>query len=330
MAELIDVRRIYSDGFHNAFTDLLRWRGRYYLTFRQSDNHGLQPPGHVLVMHSADLGSWDICGRISTGGDDRDPKLIDAGDRLGLILGTWYVRWQDGSIANTPHDLVSQVTVSRDGTCWPVPRQCYSPNYWLWRVLPAEDRFVCAAYHFPRREDRLMRSVHLLVSDDLVDWRLHCFMREGYGSGEPVLYQPEPGVLHCVLRATEPDNHSWLGRSRTPYTQWEWADLGAMIHAPVVLKVADRWICAGRSQPKDLPPGTVEPDSGHHTSVWDITDGRAEHLLTVPSAGDCSYCGLAFAPDGTVAMSYYSQHEWMPLPPGQPTPADIFLARFRL
>ena len=40
------------------------------------------------------------------------------------------------------------------------------------------------------------------------------------------------------------------------------------------------------------------------------------------------YCGLAHAPGGEVAMSYYSQHERLPLPSGQPTPDDIFLARF--
>jgi hypothetical protein len=85
---------------------------------------------------------------------------------------------------------------------------------------------------------------------------------------------------------------------------------------------------AGRSQPHDLPEGTVAPASGHHTSVWALTDDRPEHLLTVPSAGDCSYCGLAHGPAGEVLMSYYSQHERLPLPDGQPTPDDIFLARF--
>jgi len=31
-------------------------------------------------------------------------------------------------------------------------------------------------------------------------------------------------------------------------------------------------------------------------------------------------------PDREVVMSYYSQHERLPLPEGQPTPSDIFLA----
>jgi hypothetical protein len=330
MADLHRVDTVRADGCHNAFTDLLRWQDHYYLTFRTAESHGIHPPGDALVLRSSDLERWETCARIRTGGDDRDPKLIDAGDRLGIVFGTWYPRWSDGSLPNTPFDLVSHITVSRDGECWSAPRQVYGVNYWLWRVLPAEGAYYCAAYHFPRREDRLMRSVHLLQSEDLFDWRLVSFMREGGGTGEPVLYQPAPGVLHCVARALEPDNHSWLGKSRAPYTEWEWIDLGVMIHAPVVLKVGDEWICAGRSQPRDLPPGTCAPDSGAHLSVWALRSDRAEHLLTVPSAGDCSYAGLAFDPDGRVAMSYYSQHARLPLPKGPPTPVDVFLARFTL
>ena len=330
MAKLLRLDTVYADGYHNAFTDLIRWQDHYYLAFRTAGSHGLQPPGDILVLRSRDLESWETCVRISTACDDRDPKLIDAGDRLGIVFGTWYPRWSDQSIANAPRDLISHIVVSRDGSCWSAPRQVYGVNYWLWRVLPAEDGYYCAAYHFAKRDDRQMRTVHLLRSEDLFDWRLVGLMREGGGSGEPVLYHPEPGVLHCVARTLEPNNHSWLGKSKAPYTTWEWTDLGVMIHAPVVLEVDDEWICAGRSQVCDLPTGTCEPDSGSHTSVWAIRDDKAEHLLTVPSAGDCSYCGLALDPDGNVAMSYYSQHERLPLPQGPPTPDDVFLARIEM
>jgi len=326
MAELLDLDRLYYDGRHNAFTDLICWQDQYYVTFRTSEHHGLPPYGEILVFRSDDLYDWEECGTISTDGDDRDPKFVDAGDRLAVVFGTWYPRWSGHSLPNAEHDLISHVVTSRDGATWSAPRQLYGVNYWLWRVLPVDDQFLCAAYHFARRDDRDMRTVHLLCSDDLLDWRLIGLMREGGGCGEPVLYRPDEGHLHCIVRTLEPNNHSWLGKSVEPYTQWEWTDLGVMIHAPVVLNVDGTWICAGRSQVCDLPEGTVEPESGAHTSVWAIEDDRARHLLTVPSGGDCSYCGLSFGPAGHVLMSYYSQHEWLPLPKGQPTPADIFLA----
>ncbi|MGA1198682.1 MAG: hypothetical protein ACO36I_19510, partial [Candidatus Latescibacterota bacterium] len=137
-----------------------------------------------------------------------------------------------------------------------------------------------------------------------------------------------------VIRTLEPDHHSWIGHSVAPYKDWAWSDLGVMIHAPVVLKVNGQWIVAGRSQESDLVDGQYQKFEGtdrtHHTSVWRIEDDKAEHILTVPSAGDCSYAGLAHGVDGEVLMSYYSQHEWLPVPTDRPTPSDVFLARFKM
>lgn len=332
MAELIELKRLVSDGTHNAFTDLLQWRGHTYLAFRKARKHGIEPPGEIVLWRSADLRTWEPCAEISTGGDDRDPKLIDAGDRLGIIFGTWYPRWSDGSVPNTPFDLISQVCVSSDGLEWSTPRQVWGVNYWLWRVFAsAGEGFFCSAYHFPWREKRTDRSIHLLHSTDLFDWHLVGMMREGDGPGEPVLYQPKPGLLHCVIRRESDDHRSWFGCSESPYTEWTWHDMGVMIHAPVVLAVDDAWIVAGRSRPGDLPPGTVPKNSGAHTTLWRIgLNGAAEHLLTVPSGGDCSYCGLVRLDNGDVLMSYYSQHEWLPQEDKGPVPADIFLARIRL
>ena len=314
----------------------MHWQGHYYLSFRTAQSHGVDPPGDVVIHRSQDLHTWEQCVRLDTGADDRDPKLIDAGDRLGVVFGSWYRRWQGLGAPNAPRDLISHVAVSRDGLCWSQPRQVYGVNYWLWRILPAEGGFYCAAYHFGVRDDRDMRTVHLLRSEDLFDWRLVGLMRSGGGPGEPVLYQPEPGILHTIVRTLEPRHHTWLGRSRAPYTSWAFDDLGVMIHAPVVIESGGGLLVAGRSQEEDLPEEALQSlgehtgGAGHHTSMWQVAGTAVEHLLTVPSAGDCSYCGLAAAPGGDVLMSYYSQHERVPLSEGRPTPADIYLARVKL
>jgi hypothetical protein len=336
VAELLRVERLFADGYHNAFTDLMKWGEHYYLGFRTAQSHGITPGGDVVIYRSGDLANWSLCTRFDTGGDDRDPKLIHAGDRLAVVFGTWFPRWGDvnKAVPNAQHDLISHVSVSRDGLSWSAPRQVYGVNYWLWRIFSDDSGFYCPAYHFARRDDRDMRTVHLLYSTDLFSWHLVTQMRSGGGPGEPVLFRTADNQLSCVVRTLEPDHHSWIGQSQAPYTEWSWRDLGVMIHAPVVLRVKDQWIVAGRSQKSDLPAGTTEgfaaTDRTHHTSVWCMDTGKAEHLLTVPSAGDCSYPGLACSPEGDVLMSYYSQHERLPLPADRPTPSDVFLARFRL
>jgi hypothetical protein len=97
MPELLSIERLFADGYHNAFTDLMRWKGHYYLGFRTAQHHNMPPYGDVVLYRSEDLASWELCGRFDTGGDDRDPKLIDGGDRLGVVFGTWIPRWGDGT-----------------------------------------------------------------------------------------------------------------------------------------------------------------------------------------------------------------------------------------
>ena len=42
-----NVRRVFYNGEHNAFTDLIRFRGKFYLTFRSC------PDGHYVVVFLA-------------------------------------------------------------------------------------------------------------------------------------------------------------------------------------------------------------------------------------------------------------------------------------
>ena len=35
-ARMVEVRKIWDRGEHNAFTDLIRWHGRWWCTFRES------------------------------------------------------------------------------------------------------------------------------------------------------------------------------------------------------------------------------------------------------------------------------------------------------
>ena len=78
----------------------------------------------------------------------------------------------------------------------------------MWRLLAADGAYWCAAYHFGRRDDRDMRTVHLLRSDELFDWRVLTQMRSGGGPGEPVLSAPESSALQCIVRIRESAHHS--------------------------------------------------------------------------------------------------------------------------
>ena len=72
---LLGVARIWDGGTHNAFTDLIRWRDRWYCTFREGDAH-VGGEGRIRVLTSADGERWTSAAWIGEAGIDlRDPKL---------------------------------------------------------------------------------------------------------------------------------------------------------------------------------------------------------------------------------------------------------------
>src|SRR5687768_8217760 len=79
-----NIRRAFHNGEHNAFTDLTRWRGQFWLTFRSSpDGHGVFASGSVVILTSADAKSWRQAHRFSVADrDTRDPHFLIFKDRL--------------------------------------------------------------------------------------------------------------------------------------------------------------------------------------------------------------------------------------------------------
>ena len=86
------VRRIFHNGEHNAFTDLCRYRGQLYLTFRSCpDGHMVHPTASIMVLRSPDGDKWDAVHRFRVEQrDTRDPHFLVFRDKLLVYTGTWY------------------------------------------------------------------------------------------------------------------------------------------------------------------------------------------------------------------------------------------------
>src|SRR5690242_489517 len=86
--EVISVAKIWDKGRHNAFTDLIRWQGKWYCTFREADAH-VGGDGKLRVLESADGTDWASVALIAEQGIDlRDPKLsITPDGQLMMVAG---------------------------------------------------------------------------------------------------------------------------------------------------------------------------------------------------------------------------------------------------
>src|SRR3954469_24300980 len=85
---LVSVQKIWDQGKHNAFTDLNRWRGKWYCVFREADAH-VGGDGRPRVLESVDGKKWEPVGLVVEEGIDlRDPHLsITPDDRLMIVAG---------------------------------------------------------------------------------------------------------------------------------------------------------------------------------------------------------------------------------------------------
>src|SRR5687768_15469000 len=73
--QIESITKIWDQGKHNAFTDLIRWRGKWYCTFREADAH-VGGDGQLRVLESADGKQWESAALVTEKGIDlRDPKL---------------------------------------------------------------------------------------------------------------------------------------------------------------------------------------------------------------------------------------------------------------
>lgn len=298
-AELVEVRKVWEKAPHNAFTDLIRYRGRWLLVFREASRH-VSPDGALRVLVSRDGRQWESAARLEIPGRDlRDPKLTESPD--GRLMLTSYAVQRE--VEGTPG--VSVAWFSRDGREWSGPEHIGDPNLWLWRVT--WHRGVAYAIGYNRQITRLYvsrdgRRFQTLVPE---------LYTEGYANESAVRFLPD-GTALCLLRRDGGTQTALLGTARPPYTQWSWKDLGVRIGGPAMIRLPDgRLLAAVRLY-----------DGRERTSLCrlDAEAGRLEEFLVLPSGGDTSYAGLAFH-GGLLWISYYSSHEGK---------SSIYVARVRL
>ena len=338
MAEIEWVRRIYEDGWHNAFTDFQFFKGRYYICFRNGLSH-VSPEGKAVVIASDDLVDWKRTGvPVNTTGDDRDPHMVATDDRLFVYAGnvTRPDPVQHGD--EGPRLIRSVCSFSADGVTWTEPRQVYRDGYWLWGVGRRNDRFYGLAYgNKPAEWDRKPTELHLLQSTDGLDWeRVSVVTRNG---SEATFHITDAGTMRIAIRGGD-DHRFTLASSEPPYTDWRLQDMGYVIPAPRLVVAGGREYVIGRQHVREPsgpggPGGPGDADEPgriveRRTSVWRVEADGVVHVLDLPSGGDTSYVGVVQQEDDALLLSYYSQHEVETGEKHFLYPANIYLARVRL
>lgn len=316
-ARLVEIRKIWDAAPHNAFTDLVRFKDRWYCVFREGSGH-VSADGAIRVLTSDSGFWWESAARIEMPGFDlRDPKIsVMPGTPRLMILGGATVR-EDKKPATESQSFVAQ---SDDGKKWGKVFWVGPTNQWLWRVTWHRSNGLGVAYDVsPESRGAKKYGTTLLLTKNGVDYDtlVDDLYTEG-GPTEATLRVSTENELYCLQRRDgKPSNTAMLGISKKiPYGQWEWKDLGKFFGGPNFIQIpGGRWIACGRLQ-------NHGPDKKTQTVVCelDVNKGELTPLLDLPSSGDSSYPGMVWH-EGQLWISYYSSHEGK---------SAIYLARVKL
>lgn len=320
--EIVSVVKIWDKGAHNAFTDLIRWRGRWYCTFREAEAH-VGGDGEIRVLESGDGEKWESAALISEKGIDlRDPKLsITPDDRLMIVAG--------GSVyggTKTLQGRQPRVMFSKDGREWTVPHRVLTEGEWLWRVTWHDGKVYGTSYNALARKSKEAQNAAKQsepVSDDPADWKLKLVVSSDGVSYDTITHLGVPGhpnettlgflpdgEMIALVRREGGNTFGWIGSSKPPYREWKWHETRHRFGGPNFIRLPNGQLwAAGRGYP-----------GGAKTILARMTRDSYEPALTFPSRGDTSYPGLVWY-QGLLWMSYYSSHEGK---------TSIYLAKVRL
>ncbi len=302
--EVVSVRRVFHNGEHNAFTDLVQFRNRFYLTFRSCpDGHMVHPTASIIVLASDDAKDWTQVHQFRVPlRDTRDPHFLVFNDRLFVYSGTWYSGTT--TLARAEYDLnqhLGYAVWTPDGKSWHGPVMMEGTfGHYVWRAA----KFGGKAYLCGRRklgfeirargEGRSVESL-MLESDDGLIWRKHAVFQEIDGDETAFLFEPDGSVLG-LGRRTGP---AQLLRAKPPHQQWERVELDRGIGGPLLARWGDRVIVGGR---KAAP-------AGPRTFLGWLDGDRLREFAELPSDGDNSYPGFVPLSANRALVSYYSSHE---------------------
>lgn len=305
--EVQNVRRVFDNGEHNAFTDLVRFHDRYYLTFRSCpDGHMVHPTASIIILASDDLNSWQQVHRFRVEKrDTRDPHFLVFKDRLFVYTGTWYSG--ETTLPRSEYDLnkhLGYAAWSDDGSTWHSPIMLEGTfGHYIWRAAAFGDKaYLCGRrkHEFdvrPRGEGPEVESA-MLESDDGLVWRTRTLFQEERGDETAFRFDPEGNILAIGRRGSGP---AQILRSRPPYTEWDRRDLDRYIGGPLLTRWADRWVVGGRN--------TLTEGRGAKTAMYWLVGDELHQFAELPSGGDNSYPGFLELSPTRAVMSWYSSHE---------------------
>jgi len=309
---MVEAKKIWDKAPHNAFTDLVRFKGKFYCTFREGQTHVSGNDGSIRVIVSEDGENWKSAALIQQEDVDlRDPKLsVMPNGKLMLVCGGSVY---DGKKVMEWH---TRVMYSEDGTEWTPPLRVKGipANNWIFGITWVGNTGyvaprICGAD--PETGEVVQENTRIIVyktsdglnyeqvSDDLTASNFEC----AGGCGESSVQFKADSTMVVIVRIP---GRGKLLFSKPPYKKYSVVDIQHGMGGPDFMQLSDKtWVVGTREYLDERPKGR---DGKAMVLLKVDENGIYERLAELPSGGDNSYPGMVEY-DGNLWVSYYSSHE---------------------
>lgn len=317
------------DGKHNSNTDMIYWKGSFYMIHASAPWHFASETTRLILWRSKDARDWDEIASFQNPGEDiRDPKFTIIGNRLFL-----YFLKNKNFPAAEPYWTLG--TSSTDGVNWE-PYFEVGHDGWLWwrpKTRDGKTWYVAAYWH------EHGKSILLKTTDGRKWEKVSNIYEGGFNDETAIEFFPDGRMIVTArLEVVEELLGYYFGDSkgntliavaRPPYTRWtEHHSYLTRLDGPYLFPYKDQIYAIGRYEPIPKFQDTGSILNRKRTSLYLLAEDRLLHLSDLPSAGDTSYPGVVRRGDD-IYVSYYTSRidRDYPWALGMIMPSDIMMAK---
>lgn len=291
------------DGMHNSNTDMIRWRGRFYLIHARSRWHFADKTCRLVLHGSTDAWTWEKVAEFGVPDQDiRDPKLAVIGDRLILYVLK--------NVDLNPEPYTTAMATSKDGVEWSPLREIEPKGWLFWRPKTRDG----TTWYVPAYWWEHGKSV-LLKSTDGEKWERVSEIYRGDRNDETDMAFLPDGRIICTARLEvgdsifgHQDGCTLVAVAKPPYTEWTTTKSRVTrLDGPALFEYEGKVLAVGRHNPEATRPwrriGSILGKK--RTSLYEVRQDGLVYLSDLPSCGDTSYAGVVIRGDDAY-VSYYT------------------------
>lgn len=292
---LINDEVVWDSNDHSAFTCLTEWGGQKLLAFREGAAHrptNISDYGHITILQESE-GQWvKIEDLLHQDMDLRDPFFVEIGGNIRMYCG--YNQFVGDKYQ---HSGTVYSDLSDEGWSEFTPIQHDVPHItWLWKIRKYKDSFYGIGY-LEGEKPVLLKS-----TDGIIWTTVTVFQLEGVLSEADLCFSGD-SMYVCLRQDTPIGSPSHWGKSKFPFTEFEWGIMDYSVASPELLihPLSHQMFLAGREY------DYREDKKQILVSLFEVTAERMAtklHTFETEDLGDKGYPSMLLK-DNKLYVSYY-------------------------